>query len=285
MTRRNPFSRRGFLRSAGLAAALPGLTLAQGQGKPDATSGKRNHKYENFLPEDFYKEFERAPIIYWACGAMEEHGLQCALATDLYAAYEVCLRAADISGGIVFPPVPFAPAARLSRAELRSGQKELFPPSLWVSRELCRQVYIELLESMADMGFKSCIAFGGHAPADSLLQEIDKEYGSTLRGMKFWGGGTCRILADHMAAEAKAHPLGAGHGMQWETSLVMALRKDWVDAPRARRIKENKLPSQLKKQAQERLDYIATDANAELGNRALNLAAERAAQLATDMLR
>jgi len=64
MTRRNPFSRRGFLRSAGLAAALPGLTLAQGQGKPDATSGKRNHKYENFLPEDFYKEFERAPIIY-----------------------------------------------------------------------------------------------------------------------------------------------------------------------------------------------------------------------------
>ena len=73
------------------------------------------------------------------------------MATDLYAAYEICLRAAEISGGIVFPPVPFAPAAKLSRAELRSGEKELFPPSLWASRELCREVYIELMESMADI--------------------------------------------------------------------------------------------------------------------------------------
>jgi len=284
MTHRNPLSRRGFLQSAGLAAAMPGAVLAQGQGKPAASAGKRNHKYENFLPEDFYKEFDRAPIVYWACGAMEEHGLQCALATDLYAAYEICLRAVEISGGIVFPPVPFAPAAGLSRAELRSGTKELFPPSLWVSRELCRQIYIELLESMADMGFKSCIAFGGHGPADGLLCEIDKEFGGSMRGMKFWGGGTVSILSDHMRDEAKTHPLGSGHGMMWETSLVMALRSDWVDLPRARRIRENKLPSQLKKQPQERLDYIATHANAELGNRALNLAAERAAKLARDML-
>jgi len=65
---------------------------------------------------------------------------------------------------------------------------------------------------------------------------------------------------------------------------VMALRPDWVDLPRARRIRENKLPSQLKNQPQERLDYIAAHANAELGNRALNLAAERAAKLARDML-
>lgn len=106
-----------------------------------------------------------------------------------------------------------------------------------------------------------------------------------MRGMKFWGGGTVRILLDHLRDEAKAHPLGSGHGMQWETSLVMAIRSDWVDPPRARRIRENKLPSQLKKQPQERLDYIATDANAELGNRALNLAAQRAAKLATDMLK
>lgn len=285
MTERNHLSRRCFLQSAGLAAALPGAVLAQGQGPATGSARKRSHKYEELLPEEFYEELARAPIAYWGCGAMEEHGLQNALGTDLYAAYETCLRAVEISGGIVFPPVPFAPAANYSHAELRSGKKELFPPSLWTSRELCRQIYVELLESLADLGFKSCIAFGGHAPADSLLQEIEKELGGCVGKMKFWGGGTVRILRDHMSEEAKLHPLGTGHGMMWETSLVMAMHADWVDLPRARRIKQNKLPSQLKKQAQERLDYIATNANAELGNRALCLAAQRAAKLARDMLR
>ena len=56
------------------------------------------HRWEALLPEDFPAEFDRAPIAYKACGAMEEHGLQCALGTDPYTAYEVCLRTADIVG-------------------------------------------------------------------------------------------------------------------------------------------------------------------------------------------
>jgi hypothetical protein len=27
------------------------------------------HKWEEMLPEEFFEEFERSPIAYWACGA------------------------------------------------------------------------------------------------------------------------------------------------------------------------------------------------------------------------
>jgi creatinine amidohydrolase/Fe(II)-dependent formamide hydrolase-like protein len=296
MSRRTSASRRRFLQwaGAGAAAILPAAAMAQNPGgsSPDPSAGQTpggkkrpSHKYEDLLPEQFYEEQKRAPIAYFGCGAMEEHGLGNALGTDLYVAYETCLRAAEISGGIVFPPVPFAPAywPGLSRQELRNPTKELFPPSLWTSGDLCKQIYVELLESLADLGFKACVAFAGHAPADALLQQIEKELGGRIGAMKFWGGGTVSILRDHLEDEAKKSPLGTGHGMMWETSLVMAIRPDWVDLPRARRIKESPLPSQLKDQPQEKLDFIAT-ANAELGNRAINLAAERAAKLAREML-
>lgn len=285
MTRRMALSRRLFLQCAGSGAALPLAAMAQQAAAAPAVK-KRTHKYEEMLPEQFYEEQKRAPIAYWGCGAMEEHGLHSPLCTDLYAAYEVCLRAVEITGGIVFPPVPFAPAGAppsLSRADLRSGTRELYPPSLWTSAEVCKQLYVELLESLADLGFKACIAFGGHWPADMQLQAIEKELGGRVGAMRFWGGGTVSILRDHLQEEAKKNPLGTGHGMMWETSLVMAMHPEWVDLPRALRIKENALPSQLKKQPQEKLENILT-ANAELGNRAHDLAATRVAKLARDML-
>ena len=112
---------------------------------------RKMHQWEEMLPEEFFTEMARAPVAYWSCGAMEEHGLHVALGNDYIQMYEVCLRAARITGGIVFPPVPFAPAGAppsYSRDQLRRGEHELYPPSLWVSRELCERLYTELLESL-----------------------------------------------------------------------------------------------------------------------------------------
>jgi creatinine amidohydrolase/Fe(II)-dependent formamide hydrolase-like protein len=243
------------------------------------------HRWEDLLPEEFYEEFERAPIAYWACGAMEDHGLHNALGTDPYTGYEICLRAVRISGGIVFPVVPFAPAyfPGLSREDLRRKDRPLFPPSLWVSGELCERIYVELMESLADMGFKSCIAVGGHAPADRLLQDIEKKLGGRIGKMRFWGGGTMRAIGDVVAEEAKKDPKIGGHGMMWETSLVMAVRRDWVQVERAPRIKTSPLPSQLKPGAPDIIAHIAR-ANPDLGNRLLDIAAERTAKIAREML-
>jgi creatinine amidohydrolase len=261
-------------------AADPASTAPPAAGKP------RSHKYEELRPEEFYDELKRAPIAYWGCGAMEEHGLHNPLGADPMVAYEVCRRAVEISGGILFPMVPFAPAGvpGYSRTQLRKATDALYPPSLWTSREVCKQLYVELLESLADLGFKACIAFGGHWPADLLLQEIERELQGAVAAMRFWGGGTVSIMRDFLDQQAKKDASILGHGTMWETSLVMALRTDWVDLPRAQRIPESPLPSQLKNIPSKTLQAIARS-NAEFGSRLLDDAARRLASRAKAMLR
>ncbi len=243
------------------------------------------HKWEELLPEEFFAEMERAPIAYWSCGAMEEHGLHMALGNDWVQMYEVCLRAADLTGGLVFPPVPLAPAGipGMSREELRAKSQELYPPSLWVSRELCERVYTELMESMADMGFKVCIALGGHYPADLLLREMAERMGGCIRGMLFHGGGTVELLREEIDALVAEDPAVSGHGGMWESALVMAARPDWAELSRAERVVEAPFASQLKKMSPEALARIK-DANVELGERLLESAAQKAAAHARELL-
>ncbi len=243
------------------------------------------HRWEEMLPEEFMEEFERAPIAYFACGAMEEHGLHNALGTDPFQGHELCLRAVEVTGGIVYPPVPFAPAyiPGLSREELRAGEKPLFPPSLWVSRELCERVYLELMESLADMGFRACLGVGGHYPADLLLRDLEQRHGGRIGDMRFYGGGTVRLLEEALAELSREDPLAGGHGTLWETSLVMAFRPEWVDLPRAQRIQESPLPSQLKACRPEHLAHIA-NANAALGERMLQIGAANLAAKARELL-
>lgn len=243
------------------------------------------HKWEEMFPEEFFAEMERAPIVYWSCGAMEEHGLHMALGNDWIQMYEVCLRAAEITGGIVYPTVPFAPAGfpGYSREELRSGEHELYSPSLWVSRELCENLYVELMESLADMGFKVCIALGGHAPADALLGEIEEKRGARIGDMYFYGGGTIDLLRDEIGRLAKEDPTRGGHGGMWESSLVMAVNPEWADLSRVEAVMDAPFPSQLKKMRPENLARTR-DANPEFGEKLLTLAVDLAVARARDLL-
>lgn len=245
----------------------------------------KSHRWEELLPEEFYEEFARTPLAYLAAAAPEEHGLHNPLGTDMWPPYEVCLRAAKITGGIVFPLIPFAPAyfPGLSRAELRSGEKELYPPSLFVSRELCELAYVEVLEGLADMGFRAAIALGGHAPADQLLQDITAAHGGLIRNMRFFGAGTYSLLRDFLADLAQQLPGSTSHGTMWETSLIMAVAPGYTDLSRAPRILSDPRPSQLQANS---ADVIADiqKANPELGQRTLDLLVERVVKKAKELL-
>jgi len=166
------YTRRRFLQSAGATAAAGCAAGAPALAASEPAKKPRTHKYEELRPEEFYEELERAPIIYWSTSPVEEHGLHNPLGADFFQSYEICLRAVEISGGIVLPEVPVGPSGRLTRAELRSGTKRLYPPTLCISRETCKLVYTELLETMADLKFKVCIGIGGHGPCDWVLKEM-----------------------------------------------------------------------------------------------------------------
>jgi creatinine amidohydrolase/Fe(II)-dependent formamide hydrolase-like protein len=240
------------------------------------------HKWEELLPEEFYSEFDRTPIGYFACGAMEDHGLHNVLGTDMSVGYEICLRAVRRSGGILFPPIPFAPAGipGLSRVDLRSGKRQLFPPSLWTSRELCKAIYLEVMESMADLGFMVCVAVGGHYPAGLVLREIGAKLEGCLGKMRILTGEKPELRPAVELEYRKSDPQLLGHGTMWETSQVLAANADWADPSRSARTFETPIPSQLKSNPPEVIARIP-EANAPLGNRILD---ETAALLADEAL-
>lgn len=242
-------------------------------------------RWEHLRPEQFNAEFERTPLVYWCCGAMEEHGLHNPLGLDPLSAHHICLQAAGISGGIVHPPICLAPpyVPGLSRAELRAGGHELYPPSLWVSREACELVYTELLESLADLGCRACIALGGHYPAEHLLGELNERYQGRLGAMRFWAGGVVALLQEVRTATEAGDGGKYGHGMLWETSLAMAYDADHVDLGRATGIEASPLVSQLKGQPPEHLRRI-TEATADAGQQFVARAAEVLATRATALL-
>lgn len=236
------------------------------------------HQWQELRPEELFAEQERSPIAYWACGPMEDHGLQNTLGVDPGKAYEICLRAAAQTGGIVFPLVPFAPAGAppLSREEMRSRTRELFPPSLFVSVELCTQIYAELFENVAELGFRLCVAFGGHGPAASLLKAVAEELGGRIGDMEIFTCGSSTFISDVIREEAGDDPAPLSHGGKWETAMNMALNPEYVDVSRVRSIDDSPIPSQLKGRPSPHLSAIEAS-SVEFGELLLSTAASRLA--------
>lgn len=245
------------------------------------------HKWEELFPDEFFEEKKNASIVYWSAGGMEEHGVHITLGCDWIQMYDTCLCASQKTGGIVYPPVPFVPAwiPGCSRKELRSGEKDLYPPSLWLSREACELIYIELMESMADLGFKVCIATSGHYPGDLLLQDIVKKLGYKIGDMHIWGGGLDNLIPEERKKLGKVDPLSAGHGGMEETSFMMAVRPEWVKHDHAERVLEAPFASQLKApMPKENLEHIK-DSSLEFGEKYLCNVVDKLVVIAEGLLK
>jgi len=199
---------------------------------------KNPHKYEELLPEEFDAEIKKNPIMYCAFGPMEYHGIYNALGIDPCKAYEICLRAASISGGVVFPLVPIAPEQSLllsswkfiNRDGIREKAARSSYPSVFTSIDICEKLYYELFESFAeDLGCKVCVAFGGHGPAGTLIKKIYEANNGVIAGMKLLACSSLSHNTDIVKAEYEKFGVKKiQHGGLWETAMNMALNPGFV---------------------------------------------------------
>ena len=198
------------------------------------------HKYEEMFPDEFAAELKRCPIVYCTAGPMEYHGKHGALGMDPVKGYDICLRAAAISGGIVFPMVPFAPAVAKGNKGFNSAKPanredirnlgDTFFPSIYTSIETCEKLYYELLENFAeDIGFKVCVFMGSHGPAGDLVKKIMKD-NPVFKGMKILAVGSLTHNTDIILEEYKRLDIPQiNHGGMWESAMFMASNPDFVD--------------------------------------------------------
>ena len=217
------------------------------------------HKYEELTPYEFDKEKERASIIYVSAGPLEYHEECNVLGADTNKGYDWCLEAAKITGGIVFPMLPVAPAGLrpfFSREQLREAYslphyREEYAedfgslyPSIFFSREVCRALYTELLEVLAlELQFKLCVFVGSHGPASWMLKDIiseesgDGNSGSKgvtekvagyFHGMRVMAVGSADYNIDLIEEfNRENNTRGASHGGLWEAALNYAINPEY----------------------------------------------------------
>lgn len=198
------------------------------------------HKYEELFPDEFEAELKKSPIVYCAFGPMEYHCAHCVLGIDPVKGYEMCIRAAAISGGIVFPMVPFAPSVAMdangfvmdkpaNRSDIRNAAKTFYP-SVYTSIEVCEKLYYELFENFAeDIGFKVCVVMGAHGPAGTLAKKIAGE-NPVFKGMKIISASSLSHNQDLIESEYKRLKISRiSHGGMWEAAMYMACNQEFVD--------------------------------------------------------
>lgn len=257
------------------------------------------HKYEELFPDEFAAELERRPIVYCCFGPMEYHCAHSALGMDPLKGYEVCLRAAKISGGVVFPMVPFAPNVAIgakgyiadkpaTRADLRDSAKTFFP-SLYTSAEVCEKLYHELLECFAeDIGFKVCVFMGSHGPAGDLAKKIMKD-NPVLKGMKILAVGSLTHNTNVILEEYERLGIPRiNHGGMWEAAMLMARDPELVDPEKLRNAKpgpyEAFMAAHYKPETVPTYDEIKK-VSLEFGERLMRVTAERIAADAVKALK
>lgn len=215
------------------------------------------HKFEELTPYEFDREKEKASIIYIAAGPVEYHEECNALGIDPCKGYEWCLKAAEITGGIVFPMVPFAPSGgrpfqnkeqlRASMERVRFGEytsQPLMYPGVFSSREVCYPLYMELLETFAiEHKFKLCVFFGSHGPAGQMIKDIVKDHtegdhssykggyqkiAGDFHGMTVMAVGSLDYNMDLIKEEYERLNIGRiNHGGMWEAAINYAINPEY----------------------------------------------------------
>ena len=195
------------------------------------------NKYEEMFPEEFFAELERTPIAYFSSGPLEWHGPHNALGCDPLKGYYVCLRAAEIAGGIVMPPLFLGPAGTpsLSRAGLRQS-KWRPQPGIFHSREVMEIVVEETFERIEQIGFRVCMCFGGHWPNEKMIQDLVDRLGAQVGRLKLWAGAELALVTDESLGYAM------DHGSKGESSVLMAARTELVDISRFGTTLDGRIP-------------------------------------------
>ncbi len=245
------------------------------------------HKFEELLPEEFHAEKEKNPVIYCAFGPMEYHGCHNSLDIDPGKAYEICLRAVEITGGIVFPMIPVAPGGSMKvekmfdREQLRKIAPQAYP-TVCTSVNICKELYYELFETFAeDLGFKVCVAFGGHGPAQTLIKKICDDHGSEIKGMKMVPAGSTSHIRDVVEAEnSKRGVKRLAHAGLWETAMNMATNPEHVNLE-----KLNEPWPEIFERYPDDIIHGNTLATVKLGKLFLQTAAERIASKVEKLLK
>ncbi|NJN17759.1 MAG: creatininase family protein [Oscillochloris sp.] len=168
-------------------------------------------------------------LVVLPTGATEQHGPHLPVGTDSMAVEFVARRAAEL----LRPRIPALVAPTLAFGS--SPHHLPFGGTMSVSTETYYRLICDLLESLAQGGFRRIFIVNGHGGNSELIQLAARDV--ALRRDIAVAAGSYWTIAWQQLTAAGAGQVGhlPGHAGAFETSLVLALRPELVHEPRPAR--------------------------------------------------
>jgi creatinine amidohydrolase len=175
-------------------------------------------QYERLHPREIAEAVEQAPLAYVPIGTLEFHGEHLPFGVDSFEAHGLCLRAAELSGGVVLPPVYLA-----------SGCLDL-PFTLTFEPELVEAWVRATIGELVRRGFGVVVVLTGHGPLDlnHLLKRVCAESEAQHPGLFAYGLCWLELNAARLVAPEADEPTSVDHAALVETSWMLALEPDLV---------------------------------------------------------
>lgn len=195
----------------------------------------RSVRFEYLRPGEILREQERCSIVYLPVGPLEWHGPAMPYGTDPMAAWAVACRAAEISGGVVLPPLFLGTERERSRKLLTDAGfenpdiyvKGMDVPnntmdSFYTPEEIFGVAVREYLRLLTKQGYRLIVIVNGHGATGQIdtLNRLAVEFSNETDS---------RVLSVMGIASYDPSDEDRGHATRLETSIQMALHPDNVD--------------------------------------------------------
>ncbi len=179
-------------------------------------------RYERLHPAELRAALDHAPLAFVPIGTLEFHGEHLPFGVDSFEAHRLCLRAADLAGGVVLPPVYLA-----------SGCLDM-PFTLTFEPRLVEQWVRATIDQLVHRGFRAVVVLTGHGPLDlnHLLKRVCAEAEAAHEGLAAYGLCWLELNAARLGGPETGEPTCVDHAAMVETSWMLALEPELVHLDR-----------------------------------------------------
>jgi creatinine amidohydrolase len=165
--------------------------------------------------EEAKDEFNATKLAIVPIGATECHGLHNPLGIESFIVEELAKRLEKRLNVIVTPTIPIS----LSR-----GWSE-FPGTLWVNHATLKAYLKEVCDCLILNGIKNLFFINGHRPNIQIIEELSHEFAKVevaCAQIDLW-----RFIGS-ISKDLGETELPMGHSGELPTSIIMAIKKDYV---------------------------------------------------------
>lgn len=189
-------------------------------------------QFEEMFPWEVAQAIAQVPICFLPLGVLEWHGEHNAVGLDALKAHAVCVRAAQISGGVVVPPFYWCTDWREDLEDgtyltggVERGERYHVPGNMfWIRPETFHDLLLDMYEAMRRRGFRAIVVVAGHWSKEYNLKAIrqsGEQFLAKHPDMRWM------VVTDQEVVPELHYP--REHAAGGETSLLMAIRPDLVN--------------------------------------------------------